>query len=65
MSFTPPPRESRMTAESAKARAEARRIAALGHEEVHRALGRDPGLTRGRRLWRRLLGMLTGTRYSD
>lgn len=54
-----------MRADSAKARAEARRIAALGHAEVHRALGRELGLTRGRRLWRRFLGMLTGTRPSD
>lgn len=65
MSFTPPPQEPRMRADSAKARAEARRIAALGHAEVHRALGRELGLTRGRRLWRRFLGMLTGTRPSD
>ena len=64
MSFTPPTRGSRASSDSAKARAEAKRITEQAHAEVHRALGRDFGPTKKRRLWRRFLGLLSGTRYS-
>ena len=62
MSFTPPPQDSWLKVDAAKARVEARRIAALGHEEVHRALGRELNETRPRKLRRRIVSLLTGTR---
>lgn len=65
MSFTQPPHDSRIKVDAVKAKAAERRADVIHHAEVHRALGRDTGPSKGRRLWRRFAGMMTGTRNTE